>query len=65
MKVGNIESQQKYDILNERLRVIEDVNILGRVDTMKLSLVLDLVIPSKFKVLEFEKYMGQNVLRHM
>ena len=51
--MGNTKNQQKYDPLEERLRLIE-VNILGGVDAAEFSLVPDLVIPLKFKVLEFE-----------
>ena len=43
-------------MLKERLWAVEGVNILGGIKALEFSLVSDLVIPLKFKTLEFEKY---------
>ncbi|XP_027905805.1 uncharacterized protein LOC114165360 [Vigna unguiculata] len=48
----------KLEILKERLRAIEGNKSYGFSDVIGLSLVPDVVIPPKFKVLEFEKYRG-------
>ena len=50
MQTWNNKNQQKYDLLEKKLKVLKYINILGRVDTAELSLVLDLVIPPKFKI---------------
>ena len=52
------EAQQKYNLLEERIRVIEGVKILGAMEASELSLVLGVVIPPKFKVPDFDKYDG-------
>ena len=41
-----------------RLEIVENMNGIGNVDANELILVPDLIIPPKFKVLEFEKYDG-------
>ena len=48
--------QQRRSLLDKKLKEIEDVNDLRSVDPRELSLVLDLVIPPKFKMSKFEKY---------
>ena len=50
--------QQRCNFLDKKLKEIEGVNNLESVDPKELSLVPDLVIPPKFKVLTFEKYDG-------
>ena len=50
--------QQKYGLLEEKLKVLEGDDNYGVIDATELSLVLDLVIPSKFKVPNFAKYGG-------
>ena len=57
-KLQQNDAQEKYELLEERLRAIEGINILERVGTSKLSLVYGLVIPYKFRTLEFDKYDG-------
>ena len=57
-KLQQNDAQEKYELLEERLRAIEGINILERVGTSELSLVHGLVIPHKFKTLEFDKYDG-------
>ncbi|WRX11766.1 Retrotransposon gag domain - like 10 [Theobroma cacao] len=43
-------------MLEEHLRVIEEVDRFGTMDAVKLCLVPDVLIPAKFKVSKFEKY---------
>jgi len=50
--------KNKLEVLEERLRAIEDERIYGFGDAIGLCLVPDVVIPPKFKVLDFEKYRG-------
>ena len=52
------EAQRKLELIEERLRMVEGSDVYGMVDTYKMSLVPDLVLPPKFKVLTFEKYDG-------
>ena len=47
----SFDEQQKYNLFNEKLRVVEGVNILDKMDATELSLVQDLVILPKFKIL--------------
>lgn len=44
---GELRVDDKYKILEERLKVIEGFNVFG-VDAMKMCLVSDVVIPPKF-----------------
>ena len=43
------EAQQKLELIEERLRIVEGSNAYGLVDASKMSLVPDLVLPPKFK----------------
>ena len=52
------EAQLKFDLIEERLRAVEGEDMYGMVDMNRMSLVPDLVLPPKFKMLEFEKYNG-------
>ena len=47
---------EKYELLEERMRVMEGINILGSLDATELSLVSGLVILHKFKTPTFDKY---------
>ena len=47
---------EKYELLEERMRAMEGINILGSLDATELSLVPSLVIPHKFKTPTFDKY---------
>ena len=47
-----------FDLIEEKLRAMEGEDNYGIVDVNRMSLVLDLVLPLKFKMLEFEKYDG-------
>ena len=55
---NHVDMQQRCSLLDEKLKEIERVNDLGSVDPRELCLVLDLVIPPKFKMPKFEKYDG-------
>ena len=57
-QTSNVEIQRRYSLLDERLKVLEGDDIYGVIDAIGLSLVLDLIIPSKFKVPIFAKYGG-------
>ena len=59
------EAQLKFDLIEERLRAMKGEDIYGIIDVNRISLVPNLVLPPKFKMLEFEKYNGKNVLRHI
>ena len=53
-----INVQQRCNLLNKKLKVIEGMDNLESVDPRELCLVPDLVIPPKFKTPKFEKYDG-------
>ncbi|XP_052874128.1 uncharacterized protein LOC128279393 [Gossypium arboreum] len=50
--------EDRYKWLEEKLRAMENADYHRGVDANDLSLVPDLVLPLKFKTLEFEKYNG-------
>ena len=50
------EAQQKLELIEERLRMVEGLDAYGLIDASKMSLVPDLVLPPKFKVPTFDKY---------
>ena len=54
----NNEAQQKLELIEECLKAMEGSDVYGMVDAYKMSLVLDLVLPPKFKVPTFDKYDG-------
>jgi len=47
---------EKFDHIEERLRVIKGGENYAFADMAELCLVLDMVIPPKFKVSDFNKY---------
>ena len=53
-----MEGREKLDLIEERLRDIEGISDYPFVDMAELCLVPDVVIPPKFKVLDFDKYKG-------
>ena len=53
-----IVEKKKIDPIEERLRAIEEGGDYGCADRSELYLVSDVVIPLKFKELEFDKYKG-------
>ena len=50
--------REKFDHIEERLRVIKGGGNYAFADMAELCLVPDVVIPLKFKVLVFDKYKG-------
>ena len=54
----NNEAQRKLELIEERLKAMEGSDVYGMVDVYKMSLVPDLVLPSKFNVPTFDKYDG-------
>lgn len=64
LKCGSVESKdnpdthQKFDLFEERLRMVEGMGMYCSMDAIELCLVPDVVIPPKFKVPDFEKYDG-------
>ncbi|KAK2396599.1 hypothetical protein QL285_058245 [Trifolium repens] len=50
------EAEMKFKAIEDRLKTMEGVN--DSLDFSSMCLVPDLVLPPKFKVPEFEKYMG-------
>ena len=54
----NNEAQRKLELIEERLKTMEGSDVYGMVDAYKMSLVLDLVLPPKFKAPTFDKYDG-------
>ena len=52
------EAQRKLELIEERLRMVEGSDAYSLVDASKMSLVPDLVLPSKFRVPTFDKYDG-------
>ena len=60
----HVDMHQKCSLLDNKLKEIEGVDDLRSVDPRELSLVLDLVIPPKFKMSKFEKYDGTKCLEN-
>ena len=58
VQVESTKAQQKYKLLEERLKAIEGLNATKGMGAAELTLVPDLVLPHKFKTLEFEKFNG-------
>ena len=59
----NLETQQKVSLIEEKLRAIEESSSIKGMDAFELSLVLDVIIPHKFKMLDFKKYKGSTFPR--
>ena len=57
-KSSQDKALKKYELLEERIRAMERINIPGSLDATELSLVSELVIPHKFKAPTFDKYDG-------
>ena len=55
--------KEKFDHIEERLRVIEGGKNYAFANMAKLCLVPDVVIPMKFKVTDFDKYKGTTMRR--
>ena len=53
-----MEGREKLDLIEERLRFVEGFGDYPFADMKNLCLVLDVVIPPKFKVSDFDRYKG-------
>jgi len=53
-----VEERRKLDLIEERLRAVEGFGDYPFADMADLCMVLDVVIPPKFKVPDFDKYKG-------
>ncbi|XP_040934484.1 uncharacterized protein [Gossypium hirsutum] len=58
LKMDDHDVQDKYKSLEERLKAIEGIEAFSALSAKELSLVLELVLPPKFKVPDFKKYDG-------
>ncbi|XP_052882718.1 uncharacterized protein LOC128291578 [Gossypium arboreum] len=62
MEKGKVDMVKQLDdrckCLEEKFKAMETTDYRGGIDAKDLSLVPDLVLPPKFKTLEFEKYNG-------
>ena len=58
----NNEAQRKLELIEEHFKAMEGFDVYGIVDARTMSLVLDLVLPLKFKVPTFDKYDGTKCL---
>ena len=56
--------REKFDHIEERLRVIEGGRNYAFADMAELCLVSDMFIPPKFKVSDFDKYKGTTCLKN-
>jgi len=56
--------REKFDHIEERLRVIKGGKDYAFADMAELCLVPDMVIPSKFQVPDFDKYKGTTFLKN-
>ena len=52
------EAQQKLELIEKHLKIMEGSDIYNLVDANKMSLVFDSILPPKFKVPTFNKYGG-------
>ena len=57
-KLPQDKALKKYELLEEKMRAMEGINIPGSLDAIELSLVPGQVIPHKFKTSTFDKYDG-------
>ena len=56
VKVSNHERYDKWTALEERLRAVEGNDLFDPIRAAEVCLVPNIVIPKKFRVLEFVKY---------
>ena len=56
MQPNSNETQQKVNLVEEKLKAIEGNSSIKGMDTIELSLVPNVVIPYKFKMPDFVKY---------
>ncbi|XP_040956177.1 uncharacterized protein [Gossypium hirsutum] len=58
LRIDDNNAQDKYRILEERIKAVEGTEVFSALSVKELSLVPDLVLPPKFKAPDFEKYDG-------
>ena len=58
LQPNDIQLQQMHDLLEQRLKAVQNQNTLKCLNPNDLNLVSDLVIPPHFKMPRFEKYDG-------
>ena len=58
MQLESLETQQKVNLIKERLKAIEGNNVIRGMDATKINLVPNVVIPYKCKIPDFVKYDG-------
>ncbi|XP_052478465.1 uncharacterized protein LOC128033992 [Gossypium raimondii] len=58
LRIDDNNAQDKYRILEERIKAVEGAEVFSALSAKELSLVPDLVLPPKFKTPNFEKYDG-------
>ncbi|XP_052481250.1 uncharacterized protein LOC105762226 [Gossypium raimondii] len=58
LRIDDNNAQDKYRILEERIKAVEGAEVFSALSAKELSLVPDLVLPPKFKAPDFEKYDG-------
>ncbi|XP_052481147.1 uncharacterized protein LOC128035445 [Gossypium raimondii] len=58
LRFDDNNAQDKYRILEERIKAVEGAEVFSALSAKELSLVPDLVLPPKFKEPDFEKYDG-------
>ena len=63
MQPEGSNTQQKVNLIEEKLKAIEGNNSIKGMDAIELSLVLDVVSPYKFKMSDFVKYDKSSYLR--
>ena len=54
------EAQRKLELIEERLRMVEGLDVYGLVDASKMSLVPDLVLPLNSKLANLSVNMSTN-----
>ena len=59
-----MEEREKLDLIEERLSTIKGIGDYLFADMVELCLVPDVIIPPKFKVLDFDKYKGTTCLKN-
>ena len=53
-----MKGKEKLNLIEERLRVVEGFDDYPFTDMTNLCLVLDIIIPPKFKVPDYDRYKG-------
>ncbi|MBA0662530.1 hypothetical protein Goklo_006634, partial [Gossypium klotzschianum] len=54
------EEAHKFSLIEECLKAIEGLDTFGSIEVESLCMVLDVVVPPKFKVPDFEEFNGSN-----